>query len=62
MFDFHPSLLTPLVSACEYDFCFFNRHQFRQEEGQKRKKKREPGTEGSKRAKPTEQTTQSDNT
>ncbi|KAF3849456.1 hypothetical protein F7725_019175 [Dissostichus mawsoni] len=41
-----------------------SRHQFRQEEGQKskRKKKREPGTEGSKRAKPTEQTTQSDNT
>ncbi|XP_033947103.1 centrosomal AT-AC splicing factor [Pseudochaenichthys georgianus] len=38
-----------------------SRHQFRQEEGQKRKKKREPGTEGSKRAKPTEQTTQSDN-
>lgn len=41
-----------------------SRHQFRQEEGQKskRKRKREHGTEGSKKAKKTEQLTNSDNT
>ncbi|XP_044051295.1 coiled-coil domain-containing protein 84 isoform X1 [Siniperca chuatsi] len=41
-----------------------SRHQFRQEEGQKsrRKRKREHGTEGSKKAKRTEQLTNSDNT
>ncbi|KAK5870876.1 hypothetical protein PBY51_003786 [Eleginops maclovinus] len=40
-----------------------SRHQFRQEEGQKskRKRKREHSTDGSERAKPTEQTTHSDN-
>lgn len=41
-----------------------SRHQFRQEEGQKskRKRKREHGAEGSKKAKKTEQLTNSDNT
>ncbi|XP_062272959.1 coiled-coil domain-containing protein 84 [Scomber scombrus] len=41
-----------------------SRHQFRQEEGQKNrpKRKREHGTEGSKKAKTTEQPTNSDNT
>ncbi|XP_033475493.2 centrosomal AT-AC splicing factor [Epinephelus lanceolatus] len=41
-----------------------SRHQFRQEEGQKsrQKRKREHGTEGSKKAKTTEQLTNSDNT
>ncbi|XP_067471503.1 coiled-coil domain-containing protein 84 [Thunnus thynnus] len=41
-----------------------SRHQFRQEEGQKnrQKRKREHGTEGSKKAKTTEQPTNSDNT
>ncbi|XP_041792160.1 coiled-coil domain-containing protein 84 [Chelmon rostratus] len=40
-----------------------SRHQFRQEEGQKnrQKRKREQGTEGSKKAKTTEQPTNSDN-
>lgn len=50
------------VKFIQFISCLFNRHQFRQEEGQKKrqKRKRQQSTEASKKTKMTEQPTNSD--